>query len=67
MSTYATPPKLRSFVDQRPGPTDMFRNNPRAAAYTDHFAQAGDLLPDVKHKANSYVDHYARPGDLVQQ
>jgi hypothetical protein len=61
------PPKLRSFVDHWPHATDMFRNNPLATAYIDHFAQPGDLLSNVKDAPESYVDHFAHTGDLVKQ
>jgi hypothetical protein len=61
------PPKLRGFVDHWPHNVDMFRNNPLAVAYIDHFPQAGDLPPNVKDEPLSYVDHFAHSGDLRTQ
>jgi hypothetical protein len=61
------PPKLRSFVDHKPRPGDLFRNNPSAKTYVSHLPETGNLLPDVKDEPRSYVDHFAMPGDLKTQ
>jgi len=66
MSTYAAPPKLRSFVDHKPKmPGDMFvpRRVPRT--YNDHYPITGDIRT-TRLYINSYVDHSAHTGDLTQ-
>lgn len=70
MSTYANPPKLRSYVDHKPhSVADHFTVYGRKwKTYWDHWPvnQSDIFFKPNRQYINSYIDHFARPGDLNQ-
>ena len=73
MSTYANPPKLRSYVDHKPhtASDNLIQWGRKFDTYFDHWPVDGTDLFFKPNRAggiiaNGYIDHFARPGDLNQ-
>lgn len=70
MSTYANPPKLRSYVDHKPNSAadNLMKWGRPWKTYFGHYpvSQSDIFFKPNRAYINSYIDHFARPGDLNQ-